>query len=146
MEPLPVNNGEIIVTDTESHGKRTKVGIAAARKRGVEWGTHGSALASQNKQGALTFAEHLRPTLFKLMVSGVRGPTALARELNKQGVPTRRSGRWHPVTVHRLLKLLGPSLLTDVEAEAAIKTAQAKVETLAELHKLLKQAGLKKKE
>lgn len=132
-----------MVTDTESHGKRTKVGIAAARKNGVEWGIHGAVLASQHKQDAMTFAEHLRPTLFKLMVSGVRGPTALARELNKHGVPTRSSGRWHPATVHRLLTLLGPSLLTDVKAEMAIKYAQEKVAVEAELHKLLNAAGLK---
>lgn len=143
MDPLPVNNGEIIVIDTESHSKRTKTGIAAVRKRGVEWGTHGAVLASQNKQGALAFAQHLRPTIFKLMVSGVRGPTALARELNQQDVPTRSSGHWHPATVHRVLRLLGPSLLTDVKAEMAIKYAQEKVAVEAELHKFLNAAGLK---
>jgi len=46
------------------------------------------------------------------------------------------------VTVHRLLKLLGPSLLIDVKAETKVKNAQAMAEIEAELHKLLKKAGL----
>ena len=141
MDPLPVNSVAIVCTDTSSHGERTKAGIAAARKRGVEWGTHGAVLAVQNKQDALTFAEHLRPTLFKMMVSGIRGTTALARELNRQGVPTRRSGCWHPATVHRLLTLLGPSLLVDVKAEITIKYAQEHSEAKAKLHELLKAGG-----
>ena len=86
----------------------------------------------------MAFAEHLRPTLFKLIVSGVRGPTALATEVNKQGVPTRSSGRWHPATVHRLLTLLGPSLLTDVRAEIVSKQAQEFGEMEAKLKKLHK--------
>jgi hypothetical protein len=52
---------------------------------------------------AVAFASALR----ELQASGVVARHAIADELNRQGVPTERSGRWHPTTVIRMLTRLG---------------------------------------
>ena len=97
-----------------SRSEKTKLGIAKARSRGVVWGRHGAVLAVRNRQEAREFAEKLVPLLLQLEEArSLRlprlGPRRLARKLNELGVPGRNGGVWHPVTVARLLKRLGPA-------------------------------------
>jgi len=92
----------------------TRAGIAAARERGVEWGSAGKIRAAENSASADQFAESLRPLLIELM-SRTRATDRLAYRLNQMGLPTPRGGRWHRATVHRLIERLG-----DVEAEVAV--------------------------
>jgi hypothetical protein len=51
-------------------------------------------------------AEALRPTIYNLRKAGFFSISAIARELNKRGIPTPRGGKWHMTTVTRLLERL----------------------------------------
>ena len=97
------------------HGERTKIGIIEAKARGVDWGTYGQVLAAKNRHEAQVSAESLRPLIFELKLNGCRGPKALAEELNKREVPTRNGGKWHPMTVRRLMQRLEPSLSKEIK-------------------------------
>src|SRR5689334_21890961 len=96
----------------ETHGQRTKTGIATARENGTQWGQHGRVLAQKNREAAQAFAEAMHPIIRDLMIAGCTGPTSLARELNKRAVPARTGGRWYPVTVFRLMRVLSSPELT----------------------------------
>lgn len=109
-----------------NHGGRTRAGIKKARKQGVEWGVNGKALAARNQNDAKLFAESLRPAMVDIISDGPRSTTAVARELNKKGIPTFRGGKWHPTTVRRLFNRLGPSLWEEVKA-ASIPKIEKKI-------------------
>jgi Recombinase len=51
-------------------------------------------------------AEAFGPTIRKLRKAGFVSVKAIARELNKRGIPTPRGGKWHLTTVTRLLQRL----------------------------------------
>jgi len=116
-----------------NHGERTRIGIIKAKERGVAWGTHGQVLANQNKQQAQVFAEALRPLILELMLERVRGPKALAVELNKRGISTRTGGEWRRETVHRLVQRLEPSLSKEVK--------EARLAGLKSVTELMEQDG-----
>ena len=98
-----------------NHGEKTKIGIIEAKARGVDWEKHGRVLGAKNKQQAQVFADALRPLILELRAEKRRGPKAIAQELNKREVPTRNGGKWHPMTVRRLMQRLEPSLSKDVK-------------------------------
>jgi DNA-binding NarL/FixJ family response regulator len=58
-----------------------------------------------NKQAADVRAEALRSTILELRTAGLSNK-AIARELNKQEIPTTQSAKWHPSSVRRLLERL----------------------------------------
>jgi hypothetical protein len=114
------------------------IGIKKARARGVKWGTNGSKLAQHNCSAADQFAESLHPLIFELMLTPRRGPVRLARELNRQGVPARYGGKWHPATVDRLLKRL-PGLKEELAKAKKVQQQEFLATPLYTLAK--KQAG-----
>ncbi|MEQ1934301.1 MAG: hypothetical protein ABL962_10555 [Fimbriimonadaceae bacterium] len=61
----------------------------------------------RNRHDAESFAEEMRWTILDIQTQGYLGPTALANELNRLGHKTREGGKWHPMSVARVLKLLG---------------------------------------
>jgi Recombinase len=63
----------------------------------------------ERQQEAYARAEELRPLLTEL--AGL-SHHAVARELNRRGVPTPQGKAWSPVTVIRLRKRLGGNLDT----------------------------------
>ncbi|MCF3628217.1 recombinase family protein [Thalassospiraceae bacterium LMO-SO8] len=75
------------------------------------FGTPKQGRGEANKAGADAFAEKMRPILLKLSLEAgvVCGSVVLARMLNEQGIPTARSGKWHPETVKRLLRRVQPN-------------------------------------
>ena len=85
----------------------TKAALQAAKQRGVVLGKHGKVLSAANRKAAQDFAYQLLPVLRRLERRGITSVRAISRELNKKGVPTfREGGRWHPSTVHTLIKRL----------------------------------------
>ena len=88
--------------------------MASGKKQIPKRGPYGAVLAQSNKQAAQEFAESLRPIIIETMLlarsmKGM-GPKELAAALNANGIPTARDAQWHPETVRRVLKRLGPSL------------------------------------
>jgi hypothetical protein len=59
-----------------------------------------------HKRAADARAKPLAATVRKLRRAGFVSIKAIARELNKQRIPTARSSKWHPTTVTRLLRRL----------------------------------------
>jgi Recombinase len=73
----------------------------------LTWGkgakiNHGQA----NKHAADVRAKALAPTIAKLRKAGFVSIRAMARELNKQEIPTTQGGKWHPSSMCRLLQRL----------------------------------------
>ncbi|MCW0221501.1 MAG: recombinase family protein [Prosthecobacter sp.] len=85
---------------------RTKVALASAKDRGVRLGTYASVLSVRNSQEAVTRAHDLKNTVSSLHAAGFVTVRSLACELNKQGIRTAQNRKWHPTTVHRMLKRL----------------------------------------
>ncbi|MFD2574610.1 recombinase family protein [Spirosoma soli] len=94
--------------EREQISTRTKDALAAAKRRGVSLGTYGKEVLSQeNAAAAMAFAEQLRPTIERLQAEGFNTVRALRDELNRQEVPTYRSGsKWHIPNVYAILKRL----------------------------------------
>lgn len=86
---------------------RTREALQAAKERGVELGKHGKVLAQINKQNADAFAMRLQPIIVELQEKGITGAWAIAQELSRRKIPTfRNRSRWHPKSVHNILKRL----------------------------------------
>jgi DNA invertase Pin-like site-specific DNA recombinase len=81
---------------------RTKVGLAAAKRRGVQLGGR-NAKSDATAAEAAARAEDLRPTFTELAGLSAR---AAAGELNTREVPTPAGGRWHALTVIRVRERL----------------------------------------
>ncbi|GAB4020637.1 recombinase family protein [Spirosoma migulaei] len=92
--------------EREQISTRTKDAIAAAKRRGVQWGRYGATVLSQESHdSAERFAEDLRPTIEDLRQSGFTTIRAIRDELNRRQVATFwNSTAWHNSTVHALLK------------------------------------------
>jgi recombinase len=58
------------------------------------------------KHAADKRAKALAATIAKLQKAGLVSASAIARELNKQEIPTAQGGKWNPGTVGRLLQRL----------------------------------------
>lgn len=99
---------------------RTKSALAAAKARGVRLGNPNGASALRragkgNTASALSqaneareFAERFREKIEELRSSGVVSLSGMATELNAQGLPTPRGGKWHASSVKNLLSRLVP--------------------------------------
>jgi DNA invertase Pin-like site-specific DNA recombinase len=77
--------------------ERTRVGLAAAKERGVVLGN--SQLGKKNHDAALARAESLRPILNELRPLSAQ---QAAEELNRRCVETPAGGKWHAQTVIRV--------------------------------------------
>lgn len=83
--------------------QRTKDALAAAKKRGVELGKHGrEVLAPNNRKAALQRARSLRNTVAEKQAAG-KSLRTIAAELNAEGVPTAKGGKWHLTSVKRMV-------------------------------------------
>jgi DNA invertase Pin-like site-specific DNA recombinase len=96
--------------------RRTKDALAAAKARGVRLGNPNGAAAlvraekgnvasvAAIKDGAVRFAADLEPIVADIMGKGITSLRAIAGELNRRGIVTRRGGAWHAATVRDLLQ------------------------------------------
>jgi hypothetical protein len=89
-----------------NHKELIKIGLKKAKARGVKIGANGKNLAKANKAEADKFAGKLAPVIEEIREAGITTGRGIAAELNKREIPTARGGRWHLLTVQRLLNRL----------------------------------------
>ena len=82
---------------------RTRGALAAAKARGVVLGAHGKVLAEQHRSAAKAHAEALRPAILQAQEAGCLSLPQIADYLTAQGHQTASEGRWHPMSVKRVL-------------------------------------------
>jgi DNA invertase Pin-like site-specific DNA recombinase len=82
---------------------RTKDALAAKKAQGVKFGGL-NAKGIANREEARERAEQLRPVLAELAGLSRR---KMALELNACSIPAPEGGRWHALTVKRVLSRLG---------------------------------------
>lgn len=83
--------------------QRTKDALAAAKRRGVNLGKHGrEVLAPANRLAAQKRANELSK-LVKAKLADGKSLRTITNELNAEGIPTARGGRWHVTSVKRLV-------------------------------------------
>jgi hypothetical protein len=99
----------------ELHSRQTKEALAAARARGVRLrnpngaatlrraGKGSAALRDAVARNAEAHATDLAPVLAEIRAAGSTSLRAIAAELSRRGMLTRRGGRWHISTVRNLL-------------------------------------------
>ena len=93
--------------EREMISPRTKAALAIAKGRGVKLGNPRPALARQraaatHRNRADRFASTVRDTIGGMAAKGM-SLRAIARELDRRGVPTARGGVWQAVTVRAVL-------------------------------------------
>lgn len=85
--------------------ERTRNALAEAKKRGVELGKNGKALAAKHRQEADERAEALRPVIMPMVTAGL-SYSEIARRLNAAGVQTVRGGKFHTEQVSLIIRRL----------------------------------------
>jgi len=91
--------------------ERTKAALAAAKTRGVKLGGDRGYRPKGRPDAALKalkaatddFAFSIEPIVAEIRQAGHVSLSAVAAELNKRGIRTRRGGRWHASTVRNLV-------------------------------------------
>jgi DNA invertase Pin-like site-specific DNA recombinase len=83
---------------------RTKAALAAAKARGVGLGRYGrEVLSKRNHANATERARELAPVVDDLR-NGRLSVQQITEAMNLRRTPTVRGKRWHPATVHALLR------------------------------------------
>ena len=86
--------------------QRTKDALRAAKARGVELGKHGrKVLAPANREAAQRRAMAISDTV-RAKLEARKSLRTIVTELNAEGVPTARGGKWHLTSVKRLVDRL----------------------------------------
>jgi len=86
--------------------QRTKAALQAAKARGVVLGKHGrEVLAPANREAANNRAAKLAGIVRPKLKAG-KSLRTIAVELQAEGVPTARGGKWHLASVQRLVRRL----------------------------------------
>ena len=101
--------------EREAISRRTKEALAAAKARGVKLGNPngaaalrragegGEALRETVARNADDFAADLAPVNAEIRSGGATSLRAMADELNRRGIVTRRGARWHVSNVRNLV-------------------------------------------
>ena len=92
--------------EREMISARTRGALAAAKARGVILGAHGKVLAAQHRSAAKARAEVLRPAILRAQEAGCQSLPQIAEYLTAQGQETASGGKWHPMSVKRVLDRL----------------------------------------
>lgn len=107
--------------EAEAISTRTKAALAAAKRRGVKLGNPAHLTASGRARGTVASAavraararrraHDLAPTIEAIRATGVGTLRGIARELERQGVPSARGAKWSAVQVRRVLGYTGAGL------------------------------------
>lgn len=96
--------------EREQISERTRIALAAAKKRGVQLGANGKVLAEKHKRDAESAAMLLQGPVERAFSDGAQTLKEIAFHLNNQGTVTREGASWSTGTVHRLLRRLGKDI------------------------------------
>ena len=83
--------------------ERTKAALAVRKAAGVKLG---SPLPQFSSDGAVAFANKMKPIISDLQDRGFKSLNKVAAQLNDMGIPTRAGGKWYARTVKNTLSYL----------------------------------------
>jgi len=96
--------------ERELISERTRLGMAAAKSKGVKLGTPNpekavAAMVTANKSAKVEFAAKVFPIIEEIKSAGVQTLRGICECLNRRGISTRNGKNWYPATVRNILKL-----------------------------------------
>jgi DNA invertase Pin-like site-specific DNA recombinase len=94
--------------ERELISERTRLGLAAAKSKGVKLGTPNpkkavAAMMMANKSGKTDFIAKVIPIFREIQSAGVHTLQGIADCLNRRGIPTRSGKTWHPSSVRNII-------------------------------------------
>jgi len=95
--------------ERELISERTRLGLAAAKSKGVQLGTPNpqkavAAMVTRNKSAKIEFTANVVPIIEGIQSAGVQTLQGIADCLNRRGIPTRTGKTWYPTTVRNILQ------------------------------------------
>ena len=95
--------------ERELISERTRLGLAAAKAKGVKLGTPNptkavAAMVVANKNAKLEFANRILPIVEEIRSAGIQTLQGIADCLNRRGIPSRSGGKWYPSTVRNVIQ------------------------------------------
>jgi DNA invertase Pin-like site-specific DNA recombinase len=95
--------------ERELISERTRLGLAAAKSKGVKLGTPKPqkavmAMVTANKTAKVEFTARVLPLIREIQSAGVETLQGIADCLNRRGISTRTGKTWHPATVRNILQ------------------------------------------
>jgi len=95
--------------ERELISERTRLGLAAAKTKGIKLGTPNpekavAAMVTANKIAKTQFTAKLVPVIDGIKSAGVKTLQGIADCLNRRGISTRTGKTWHPATVRNILQ------------------------------------------
>lgn len=95
--------------ERELISERTRLGLAAAKSKGVKLGTPNPqkavvAMVAKNKSAKAEFAAKVLPIIEGIKSAGVQTLQGICDCLNRRGIPTRTGKTWYPATVRNILQ------------------------------------------
>ena len=94
--------------ERELISERTRLGLAAAKAKGVKLGTPNpvkavAAMMTANKSGKSDFIVKVLPVIEEIKSAGVKTLQGIADCLNRRGISTRSGKTWYPSTVRNVI-------------------------------------------
>lgn len=101
--------------ERELISERTRLGLAAAKTKGVKLGTPEpekavAAMVEANRTAKAEFISKIFPIIEEIRSAGVQTLQGIADCLNRRGIRTRSGGVWYPSTVRNVLQSQGGEL------------------------------------
>jgi DNA invertase Pin-like site-specific DNA recombinase len=96
--------------ERELISERTRLGLAAAKTKGIRLGTPNpqkavAAMVTANKSAKVEFAAKVFPIIQEIKSAGVLTLHGICDCLNRRGISTRNGKNWYPATVRNILKI-----------------------------------------
>lgn len=97
--------------ERELIAERTRLGLAAAKAKGVKLGTPNpnkavSLMCEANQTAKREFARKVAPVIKEIQSAGVSTFHGIAQCLNRRGISTRNGKTWFPATVRNVLEAI----------------------------------------
>jgi DNA invertase Pin-like site-specific DNA recombinase len=95
--------------ERELISERTRLGLAAAKAKGVKLGNPNpqkvlAEMVKANKAAKVEFANKVFPIIQEIKSAGIETLQGICDCLNRRGIPTRNGKNWYPATVRNILR------------------------------------------